>query len=78
MNTKHTLTQKLSSSLGGLYARFKREVVPTDTVKAVDTVESTLQGAIDVTTKLADDFNVPELVRAILLWSNHHGFVLVC
>lgn len=64
MNRKYTLVQRLSGALGGLYGRFKKEVVPAPNVEAVNKAESALQGTIDVTTRLAKEFNVPELVRA--------------
>ena len=64
MNQKYTLVQRLSGALGGLYGRFKREVVPPDNARAVTQAETALQGAIDVAARLASDFNVPELVRA--------------
>lgn len=33
MNKKHTLVPRLSGALGGLYGRFKRDVVPADNVE---------------------------------------------
>lgn len=65
MNTKYSLVNKLSTSLGGLYGRFKRDVIPEDNVGAVNSAESALQGTIDVTARLAGDFNVPELVSSV-------------
>jgi hypothetical protein len=62
MNKKYTMVQRLSGAFAGLYGRFKQEVIPPDNVPVVDKAESALQGTIDVTTRLADEFNVPELV----------------
>lgn len=75
INRKKSFVQNLSSSLGGLYRRFKKEVAPEASL--LDTAEASLQSTLDFTGRISKDFDLPGVVGNALVKTGEVSVVAV-
>jgi hypothetical protein len=75
INRKNSFVQNLSSSLGGLYRRFKKEVAPEASL--LDTAEASLQSTLDFTGRISKDFDLPGVVGKALVKTGEVSVVAV-
>lgn len=75
INRKNSFVQKLSSSVGGLYRRFKKEVAPDASL--LDTAEASLQSTLDFTGRVSQEFDLPGVVGKALVKTGETSVVAV-
>jgi hypothetical protein len=75
INRKNSFVQKLSSSVGGLYRRFKKEVAPEASV--LDKAEASLQSTLDFTGRISQEFDLPGVMGKALVKTGELSVVAV-
>jgi len=75
INRKNSFVQKLSSSVGGLYRRFKKEVAPEASL--LDTAEASLQSTLDFTVRASQEFDLAGVVGKALVKTGEVSVVAV-